>query len=413
MLKSIYNSKLLIYLSLMLLIPFLPIFRSIDPIGAQWFYLSVLNFCSIIIIKDHHFPKLESNFICYLIFFAFSLFSTFFSNNLPSSIIDISRLFLIIISAYILVKFSKNQSVIHTLNNFSVLISIFLFFEVLYCIWPYFIKIYYQFSGQNVLITTNELLGLAGNKNITSASIVIKLPFLFFSFNKQKLNPFLILLFLLGSISIMLLLSRASYISYFLLLFFLLLFYVIYKHYIKVAVLIIIPTISYVITNVLFPLNSQSLVSQVKSIGFNKTSSNWRFELWSNVLDYFTNQPLKPVGIGNWKIESLPYWKLNLEGYLVPYHAHNDFLQYLVEIGAFGVIFFLLFFTLTFLFLIKQVLFNKFEFKQFSLILISVVTSLFIDTFLNFPHERLIIQLNTVLILFLSYFLSKQTKNHV
>ena len=162
------------------------------------------------------------------------------------------------------------------------------------------------------------------------------------------------------------------------------------------------------LTIVFYPANINNFLNQVKTISFTQESSNWRFELWSNVLDYLSNNPLKGVGIGNWKIESLPYWKYNLDGYLVPYHAHNDFLQYSVELGIIGGLVFLSFFILSFIFLIKRINFKMFL-NQKNLIYFTfllVLFSLLVDTSLNFPHERFLIQFNTILFLIFTNIIS-------
>ena len=45
------------------------------------------------------------------------------------------------------------------------------------------------------------------------------------------------------------------------------------------------------------------------------------------------DHPLLGSGLGNWKIASIAYGKEHVNGYTVPYHAHNDFLQFAAELG--------------------------------------------------------------------------------
>ena len=42
------------------------------------------------------------------------------------------------------------------------------------------------------------------------------------------------------------------------------------------------------------------------------------------------------TGLGNWKLKSIEYDSKNIEGYIVPYHAHSDFIQLGAELGVIG-----------------------------------------------------------------------------
>ena len=81
-------------------------------------------------------------------------------------------------------------------------------------------------------------------------------------------------------------------------------------------------------------------------------SSN-RFILWDNALDYIANHPFLGSGIGTWKVESALYWGSIGSDYLVPFHAHNDFLEFSTELGILGGLFYFLIFFFSFLFLFK------------------------------------------------------------
>ena len=49
-------------------------------------------------------------------------------------------------------------------------------------------------------------------------------------------------------------------------------------------------------------------------------------------LGHFIDNPIIGVGIGNWKLKSIDYDKKNIYGFIIPYHAHNDFIQLGVEL---------------------------------------------------------------------------------
>ena len=52
-----------------------------------------------------------------------------------------------------------------------------------------------------------------------------------------------------------------------------------------------------------------------------------------NVLIHMTSNPIFGVGLGNWKLKSIDYDLKDIEGYVVPYHAHSDFIQIGAELG--------------------------------------------------------------------------------
>ena len=66
----------------------------------------------------------------------------------------------------------------------------------------------------------------------------------------------------------------------------------------------------------------------------------------------FLDNPILGIGVGNWEIESVKYDRKEMDDYIVPYHAHNDYLEILAESGIpalifyFGVLFFMIFIIL-------------------------------------------------------------------
>lgn len=144
-------------------------------------------------------------------------------------------------------------------------------------------------------------------------------------------------------------------------------------------------------------LSDQNVVQRAESIEVSYEGSSGRFELWSNALDYIKNHPLIGAGIGNWEIESLPYWKTMLTGYIVPYHAHNDFLEIATEIGILGGV---VYFTLFIIIGIYVLSFRKSLFKHNKYIYFLGISMLvyIIDAFFNFPIERPLNQISLIFI---------------
>ncbi|MDA9888892.1 O-antigen ligase family protein, partial [Flavobacteriaceae bacterium] len=143
--------------------------------------------------------------------------------------------------------------------------------------------------------------------------------------------------------------------------------------------------------------NNSSIAKEIASIQISNESSSSRFLLWENALDAAKSNNFIGFGLGNWKIESLPYWNKNGSDYIVPYHAHNDFFELLAEIGIFGSLSYLFLFLFSFLVIFKNYMAER------SLIDITIFSSLiiyFIDANLNFPLERATMQFLFILIFY-------------
>jgi O-antigen ligase len=273
------------------------------------------------------------------------------------------------------------------------------------------------FSGQYLeYLSPSYFVGIAANKNITAASLCIKTPFLLYSiFISKRVNPilgFIFLFFLFFAITVIS--ARASFLSLFVLLS-VLLFYTFYyriKKWAQLLLYVFIPFISAILLNIYltFEVNN-NFISRVSSIEFSEESSNGRYELWKNALDYISINPIIGCGLGNWKIQSLPYWKDILFDYTVPYHAHNDFLELTTELGIFGGLSYLSIFIISSYFLFKHSLSNKNDF--ISVVVLSSFFVYFIDAFFNFPLERPLMQIVFLFLLFFVINLKTTNEKHL
>ena len=380
---------------------------STDKAGNQWLFLSILNLISFIFlflfqpsfkfIKTHLFRVI-------LAFFIMCVVSISFSNNIILSLHDISRQATFFIS-YLLITtflFSKRLDI-----NLNVIFSFFVFsllIESFYSLRPIIYDL--LFNGNNIFdyssININALIGLTGNRNITTAAIAIKLPFLYFFIIKS--NNYLKIIFLsslifICALPIFLISSRAALLSFSLVNIFLILF-LLFKskesfRLFKSILIILFTFISYIISTLILPQSTANGVDRLQTIAFTNESSSNRFTLWSNAIDYITKNPIKGAGIGNWKIESAYYWGSLGENYLVPFHAHNDFLEYTTELGFLGGVIYLLIFLLSFTSIFK---FYKNDLNT-SLLLFLGLGVYFIDAFFNFPFERPIMQVPFIFLL--------------
>ena len=125
--------------------------------------------------------------------------------------------------------------------------------------------------------------------------------------------------------------------------------------------------------------------------------------------------PILASGLGNWKIASISEGKEHINGYTVPYHAHNDFIHVFTETGFIGGIAYLGIFICISIYLLR-LLYNKnkesgiLEIKYFFLLLPLLVYG--IDAGLNFPVARPLMQSSLALFcgLVLSLYLSQIKK---
>ena len=118
-------------------------------------------------------------------------------------------------------------------------------------------------------------------------------------------------------------------------------------------------------------------------------SVNQRLRYYKQGLGHFIDNPIIGVGIGNWKLKSIDYDKKNIYGFIIPYHAHNDFIQLGVELGFFGLLFYVLFIIYSIKNLFKMNLFNN----HINILLMGSFLVYLLDSMLNFPIARPISQL--------------------
>ena len=126
------------------------------------------------------------------------------------------------------------------------------------------------------------------------------------------------------------------------------------------------------------------------SVSTNDGSVNQRLRYYEDVLTHITKNPVLGVGIGNWKLSSIDYDKEDIEGYIVPYHAHSDFIQLGAELGFVGFLLYLGVFLLAAYF-VFVILFKSdldADNKWFVFLLITALAVYFVDANLNFPIAR-------------------------
>ena len=412
-----------LYLILFTCVGFIYSSQVIDVVGIQWYYLSYVNlFFLIYVIYRRLKTKPEGDTplgffknpinVLFTVFFLFCVISLIQSINISVSLITISKIVISLTSLVIINELNvfKNLNLTHV----SVLFSLYLVVEVCLSIRGYFEVIKqtdFQFQ-----MASQFLKGTTANKNITSSSIAFKLPFLFILFYKTKNYYLKILLILISTIAyfnLILLSSRAIILSVSICLLFyfiglLISFfrsnasYMIYFKRIGIYTLPIILAISYAYSS----LDDQNIKieNRVSTINTSDVSASTRLRYYEKGFNHFLENPILGSGIGNWQLFSIKLDYDKIESYIVPYVAHNDYIELLTEIGIFGMAAYLLFILSSLYFLLITFFKSKdYEAQNICLILTLPFIIYFTDSNLNFPQYRPIMQVGLITYLMLVY----------
>ena len=383
-------------------------FGAIDILAPQWIYLGAINILSCLYflftpnaLSTAFRPLFKSAFIyLYLFYIIWNILSYFYAINPIETLINLPRLgntFFALFFSYFLI--------FNLPNKFFFISRLFLLFLVaeLAAYYNDFSSVY---STQG--LKAMAIKGFAGNKNITAASIAFKLPFVLYLLHVLKRPLYRIGLSIIlfgGVLSVSLIEARSAILSSLIVLVLFLLFQLyllLAKYYsLKVGVLNILLTLLPYTVALLFNLGitnsakASSLTDTLGKIAFTEESSNGRFQYWGDALDYVLDNPILASGLGNWKIASISEGKEHINGYTVPYHAHNDFIHVFTETGIPGGLTYLSLFACLTLYLFL-LLYRKYkaqgilELQYFFLLLPLIVYG--IDAGLNFPVARPLMQ---------------------
>ena len=381
---------------------FIPNFYSIDRIGNQWLYLSVITVFTFfyLLIFDDIFLKLktvfaEKSMLFYCLFLIWAFVSISYSLNATEALVTFNQYFTVFLTYLFLKCLTENLTNAKSfiLNTFLFL----LFFEIVFSLIPILLDL----EKGELVFRSMTYSGLAANINITAFSLLYKTPILLYFFTQKKKFQKIILAILFFSILfiISILGTRGAFIGLIICItsFFIYIFSLNKDIFFKVKHLLIISSIIAISIFINFNLvdKGNNVFSRASSISINTEdgSVNQRLRYYKQGMTHFINNPFTGVGIGNWKIKSIDYDKKNIAGYVVPYHAHNDLIQLLTELGILG---FLFYSTFIFLSIKDLFIFSYFEHK-INFLLIGSFLVYFLDSLINFPISRPISQLFLVL----------------
>lgn len=409
--KNIANA----YFALLVLVGFLPDnSMPIDYKGFHWLLWGGINTSYLIFIlffnRKFKLPK-SPVVLTFLSFFIISCFSTFVAINKIESLVRLTDLY-VIASSIIICYIFINERLITKKFIFWLIITK-LSVELT---WGYS-QLYSLTDGFNNSFVANYspfLKSIYGNKNVTSFSLLIQFTLLmsFFSYLKSKYVRMCIILLGTFTFYILLLLStRAIFVSLIIAVCLLILLLILKFVRTNIFLKSDIKIFSIYILMILLPLTYFNIKNQDKDVevanriiqisDFEKDESvSSRFRFWSHSLSSIKEKPLLGRGIGNWKIFATKYDSEKMFSYVVPYTTHNDFLEIFAETGILGFLSYLGFF----LFILKKNIFNFLSWTASRLntshvFLILCLMYFFIDSNLNFPLVRPLMQI--VLILFI------------
>lgn len=396
----------LFFLFTYLVIDFLPAFGSVDIAGTQYLYLALLNIAIGIYIYRN--PKLVSEKLIgdlkksyfvklYAVFLLFCLISVFIARNFSLSIISYSQLLITGITSLNLILLFSNR--LYLIYKIAFLIGIFVFLESLLACNELLLSL----KSGDALATISKLYGNTGNINIFAASLAIKLPFLFLGilyFSNWK-KWFLAIAAFLSVCVIIVVYARASYITIVAncLLFIVFVLFIKNKEFKKSSLIPIIVSLVFGFIIGSWMLKKSNSTQNVLAVETNSSivldeSANLRIKFWENAGQQIKQNPFIGIGIGNWRIESIPYEKKVLNNSSISQHPHNDFIEITTETGIINGLVFLSLFLILLLINVLKVLKSKDKTEvTVAFIAFLIIFDYCVDSFFNFPLYRATMQI--------------------
>ena len=371
------------------------LYLSWDRIIPQFLFLSLLNTVSFFYLLRNNKLLISINSAIkeriiklYSLFILVCFISIFFADNFSESVIVFSQYFTYLLSFIVIYTISKLIG--KTFLKFFIILSIIaLFIESSSILYNAVDRV--LIKGETFQRDNYLLRAFTGNINIAANSIVSKIMLLYLVIYtyKDRIITYLsyILLFISFS-ALYILLTRSAFLSLGVLTFIIVIFN--YKKIITHSIpLLAILLIGYFFVNLTFnSQNPDEISSRISSIAITTEddSINERLGYYSDAVKSIMEFPVFGIGIGNWKIKSIEYAGVDVNGYTVPYHTHNDFLQICAEIGVIGGIIYLMIYLIP----IYQVLIKLKNrvLDNLNLVYLLIIASIFIDSMLNFPIAR-------------------------
>lgn len=414
-----FFSPLLIILYLCL--GFIPNLQAVDKIAPQWVGMTLLNLVSITIFfvyrntqsKSISTTLVSGMSLTYIGFIVWAALSYFYAINPTEVIVNITR------QANVLLMFLSMGILLYSMKRkrafVSWAIALILGIEI-YAVLNEAIDM----VNATGIINSGELKGVTANRNITAFSLAIKLPFILFLIQVLKnirVKFILSILILLGLICLSIIQSRASLLATgFMTLMYIGLNVFLYfkskelKHIYQLGY-IILPLLGAIIINQTYLTNKGAdVIARASTISISTTdgSISQRLRYYEDVLTHLKLNPFLGTGLGNWKLKSIDYDSKDIVGYVVPYHAHSDFIQLGAELGIVGFLLYLSIFLFAVYYVYVVIRFSTIalEEKVFLFLLLTALGVYSVDANLNFPIARpqVLVVWATVMALIMIYY---------
>jgi O-antigen ligase len=401
---GIPNSIVLLFVTSLLIIDFLPHSTTIDVLYPQFLYLSILNLVTAIylffrlktITRDTVLLYKKSYiFWSYLAFIVLCGLSVVVARNttlVVEKLIELIIAFCLFTNLTIILK-----DKLHLLSQIIFVIAIAAFFQS--AIELYHLK---QKADQTSILTALAFMAeRAGNINILAASLTIKIPFLLIGitrFSGAK-RMFLFISLILVTTTVFLTGARTTLVSITLIYTFYIIYYLRTYTLVKSSFLtcftFILPVVlSLFITDMVLKKTKDngrytSIKNRIQQINTKEESANLRLIFWDNTIQLAKKNPILGVGLGNYKIESIPYEKTQIDDSTISLHSHNDFLEITAETGIVNGILYISIFAFVCFINIKRLLKSEeIETKTIAILTLMLTIVYVLDSLLNFPMFR-------------------------
>ena len=383
---------------------FVPNLEAVDKIAPQWVGMTLLNLLSLAVFFYHRnsikqtISKVLNSYLSllYVGFIFWAGLSYFYAINSTEVLVNITR------QVNVLFMFLSMAVLLYNLNNkarfVSWTLSIILSIEI-YAVLVDAIEM----INTNGIIVPNSMKGVTANRNITAFSIAIKIPFILYLIGLLKKKSFKVLLttiVFLALLSLSMIQSRASFIGVGLIVVgYSILQTVIYikqsrskKTLISLGYILMPLFLAVAVNQIVIAGKGADAVSRAATISLSTKdgSINQRLRYYSDVLTHISSNPIFGTGLGNWKLKSIDYDSKDIKGYVVPYHAHSDFIQLGAELGIIGFLLYLGIFLWAVYYVFIYIRHSKssIEEKTFVFLLLVALGVYSIDANLNFPIAR-------------------------
>lgn len=389
-----------------------PYFSSIDKRYVHVLYLGILNLSSFIYIyyrnRGLFLDTISSRLrilplFIFQIFFLWSILSIINAVNVGEYLTQTNFYFqqmLAFILMFYFLSVSKNLNVL-----IKGLIIALTSVELISCFFPYLVDIIQLGEPSNRSL---KYRGITGSVNIIAYTLLLKLPFFFYytlkAKNKKKVYIIFSILIIYAIFYIFQ--TRSAIISTILISSIAFIAFIINsyrnskfkgsRNLINPFIASLFPmlisiAIGFILSSSVFSQNAIRTVDErISSLTADDYSFSSRLRFYTHAVESIIDYPIFGVGNGNWELYSIEKDSKNIEGYTVPYHVHNDFLEISAESGIIGGVlyYFIIFYIL---FLLLRLILTKYELnKDFSYesLLISAFIVYLLDSTFNFPTSR-------------------------